>query len=89
MTSITPKELYEWCKIPYQELENHAGLKARFRLCKDSDEMGRIMARGYFDEMQKISAEANKEEETEEETDKVASENLSEEEKAILKSILG
>jgi glucosamine-6-phosphate deaminase len=51
MTSITPKELYEWCKIPYQDLENHAGLKARFRLCKDSDEMGQIMARELVDEI--------------------------------------
>jgi glucosamine-6-phosphate deaminase len=51
MTSITPKELYEWCKIPYQELENHPALKAWFRLCKDSDEMGQIMARELVDEI--------------------------------------
>jgi glucosamine-6-phosphate deaminase len=49
MTTITPKELYEWCKIPYQELENHPASKAPFRLCLDSDEMGQIMARELVD----------------------------------------
>ncbi|MGQ9455312.1 MAG: PfkB family carbohydrate kinase [Armatimonadota bacterium] len=24
---ITPKELYEWCKVPYTEFENHPNLK--------------------------------------------------------------
>lgn len=51
MTTITPKELYAWCKIPYQELESHPGLKAPFRLCLDSDEMGQIMARELVDEL--------------------------------------
>jgi glucosamine-6-phosphate deaminase len=51
MSVVTPKELYEWCKVPYQELENHPGLKAWFRLCKDSDEMGQIMARELVDEI--------------------------------------
>jgi hypothetical protein len=38
MHTITPKELYEWCKISYQELEGHPRLKVPFRLCKDSEE---------------------------------------------------
>lgn len=44
MSAITPKALYEWCKIPHQELENHPDLKVPFRLCQDSVEMGHIMA---------------------------------------------
>jgi glucosamine-6-phosphate deaminase len=51
MSIVTPKALYAWCKIPYQELENHPGLKAPFRLCLDSDEMGQLMARELVDEI--------------------------------------
>jgi glucosamine-6-phosphate deaminase len=51
MSAITPQALYEWCKIPYQALENHPQRKVPFRLCKDSDEMGRIMARELVDEI--------------------------------------
>jgi glucosamine-6-phosphate deaminase len=51
MSIITPGELYEWCKIPYAELENHPGLKIPFRLCRDSAEMGQIMARELVDEI--------------------------------------
>jgi glucosamine-6-phosphate deaminase len=46
---ITPKDLYEWCKIPYDQLEKHPARKLPFRLCKDSTEMGRIMARELVD----------------------------------------
>jgi glucosamine-6-phosphate deaminase len=49
MSTITPEELYEWCEIPYQELENHPRLKIPFRLCRDSDEMGQLMARELVD----------------------------------------
>jgi glucosamine-6-phosphate deaminase len=48
MSHITPKDLYSYCKIPYSELENHPDLKVRFRLVKDSEEMGRIMAEELF-----------------------------------------
>jgi len=51
MSTITPRELYEWCKLPYQELENHARRKVRFRLCQDSDEMGQLMARELIGEI--------------------------------------
>ncbi|MDO8683240.1 MAG: hypothetical protein Q7N50_07155 [Armatimonadota bacterium] len=53
---ITPKQLYEWCKIPYQDLGNHPRLKTPFRLCADSPEMGRIMARELVDEIQAHNA---------------------------------
>jgi glucosamine-6-phosphate deaminase len=45
------QNLYMWCRIPYQELEHHPDLKIPFRLCKDSQEMGQIMARELVDEI--------------------------------------
>ena len=51
MNTITPEELYEWCKIPYCDLENHPQRKIPFRLCQDSAEMGQIMARELVDEI--------------------------------------
>jgi len=53
MGVIEPGELYRWCKIPYQQLEGHPDLKVPFRLCRDSEEMGKIMARELVDEIQK------------------------------------
>jgi glucosamine-6-phosphate deaminase len=52
MSEINNKELYQWCKIPYNELINHPQRKVPFRLCKDADEMGQIMARELVDEIQ-------------------------------------
>ena len=51
MSVIKPKQLYEWCKIPYTELVNHPERKIPFRLTKDSQEMGEIMARELVDEI--------------------------------------
>jgi glucosamine-6-phosphate deaminase len=52
MSVISPAELYEWCKIPYWELENHPQRRIPFRLCQDSGDMGQIMARELVDEIQ-------------------------------------
>jgi glucosamine-6-phosphate deaminase len=52
MTTLTNRDLYEWCRIPYSELETHPARKVRFRLCEDSTEMGQIMARELVDEIQ-------------------------------------
>jgi glucosamine-6-phosphate deaminase len=52
MSSITPQDLYAWCKIPYEALENHPQRKVPFRLCRDSEEMGRLMARELADEIE-------------------------------------
>jgi glucosamine-6-phosphate deaminase len=52
MSDINKPELYQWCKIPYTELENHPLRKVPFRLCRDSQDMGRIMARELVDEIQ-------------------------------------
>jgi glucosamine-6-phosphate deaminase len=48
---ITAAELYPWCKIPFDKLENNPLLKVPFRLVKDSQEMGGIMARELADEI--------------------------------------
>jgi glucosamine-6-phosphate deaminase len=47
MSDINKKDLYNWCKIPVNELENHPDLKIPFCLTKDSDEMGEVMARDF------------------------------------------
>lgn len=49
--TITSAELYEWCKIPFDQLENNPGIKVPFRLVKDSQEMGLLMARELADEL--------------------------------------
>lgn len=51
MSTITPQDLYAWCRIPYEEIENDSRLKVRFRLCQDSADMGRIMARELIEEI--------------------------------------
>ena len=56
MTPITPQDLYEWCKVPYDQLEDHPQCKVPFRLCADSAEMGRMMARELVDEIKMRSA---------------------------------
>jgi glucosamine-6-phosphate deaminase len=51
LAHITPQELYEWCAIPYDQLENHPQRKIPFRLCRNSAEMGHVMARELVDEI--------------------------------------
>jgi glucosamine-6-phosphate deaminase len=48
---VTPRELYEWCRIPAGELLAHPGRKTPLRLCADSREMGQLMARELVDEI--------------------------------------
>jgi len=57
MSAVTPKQLYAWCRIPYDRLEDHPDRKVPFRLCADSAEMGQIMARELVDEIQAADAE--------------------------------
>jgi len=52
MSEINKQELYQWCQIPYTELECHPLRKTSFRLCRDSQDMGRLMARELVDEIQ-------------------------------------
>jgi len=52
MSEINPRDLYDWCKVPGEQLVGHPGLKIPFRLCRDADEMGALMARELVDEIQ-------------------------------------
>ncbi|MBZ5596385.1 MAG: hypothetical protein LAP39_29420 [Acidobacteriia bacterium] len=45
MSHVNPRDLYRWCKVPAEELAHHPGLRVRFCLVKDSEEMGSLMAR--------------------------------------------
>jgi glucosamine-6-phosphate deaminase len=56
MSNILPQQLYHWCKIPYDKLEGHPEAKIPFRLCKDSTEMGKLMARELIDEIRANNA---------------------------------
>jgi glucosamine-6-phosphate deaminase len=49
--AVTAEALYQWCKIPYTQLENNKARKVPFRLVKDSQEMGLLMARELADEI--------------------------------------
>lgn len=46
---IDTKKLYNWCRIPAEELVDHPGLRIGFRLVKDSREMGLLMASELID----------------------------------------
>jgi glucosamine-6-phosphate deaminase len=56
---VTPQQLYGWCQISCEELENHPRLKIPFRLCQDSTEMGQLMARELVDEIRAHSEKGN------------------------------
>lgn len=49
--------LYRWCSIPVNKLENHPDLKTPFRLVKDSEEMGELMARELAEDIKKANNE--------------------------------
>jgi len=57
MSDINKKDLYNWCKIPVEKLENHPDLKIPFRLTKNSKKMGELMAREFIDEIKMANAE--------------------------------
>lgn len=44
MDQIAKAHLYRWCKIPRDELVSHPLLRTRFRMVRDSAEMGQLMA---------------------------------------------
>lgn len=58
MSDISARDLYEWCRVPHDRLASHPHAKVRLRLCRDSQEMGRIMARELTDEIVARQAEA-------------------------------
>lgn len=57
MSDIDIKDLYNWCKIPVQQLVGHPDLKIPFRLVKNSSEMGEVMAREFVNEIKYANAE--------------------------------
>ena len=59
MSEINKKDLYQWCKIPVEELANHPGLKIPFRLVADSKEMGEVMARDFAEEIKSANEKGN------------------------------
>jgi len=44
MSPVSKSDLYRWCRIPARDLSSHPLLKVRFRMVRDSAEMGRLMA---------------------------------------------
>jgi glucosamine-6-phosphate deaminase len=46
---VLARDLYEWCRIPADELVRHPERRVAFRLVADSAEMGRVMARELVD----------------------------------------
>ena len=54
---IDKRDLYSWCSIPVDELENHKKLKVKFRLVETSEDMGLLMAREFVDEIIKANRE--------------------------------
>ena len=63
MNHVLKHNLYQWCKIPAQELVNHAGLRVRFRVVRDSAQMGSLMAQDLVEviegnNQQKLSTRA-------------------------------
>ncbi|MGC4234120.1 MAG: hypothetical protein QM594_14165 [Niabella sp.] len=49
---ITPKELFTWCRVPFDRLEDHPDRKVPLRIVADSPAMGLIMARELVEEIQ-------------------------------------
>jgi glucosamine-6-phosphate deaminase len=49
---MSKRELYNACRIPAAELEHHPELRIPFRICRDSIEMGVLMARELVQEIQ-------------------------------------
>ncbi|MBP3963976.1 hypothetical protein [Paenibacillus lignilyticus] len=57
MYPISNQELYEWCKVPVNELLDHPKRRIPLRLVEDSAEMGMLMAREFADDIRLANAE--------------------------------
>ena len=49
MSHVAPRDLYKWCNIPAEKLPKCHDLRVRFRIVRDSDEMGQLMAREFVE----------------------------------------
>ena len=57
MSHVNARKLYEWCRIPADDLPGHKDLRVPFRIVGDSEEMGRLMARELVDLIDANNAE--------------------------------
>ncbi len=57
MSEIDIADLYKWCRIPAEQLVNHPDLRIPFRLVGNSDEMGRLMAGDFINEIKSANAD--------------------------------
>jgi glucosamine-6-phosphate deaminase len=48
---MSVKELMRWCSVPAEKLVDHPDLRMPLRICADSAELGRIMARELVDDI--------------------------------------
>ena len=53
MRDYTMEELVRWCGVPVDRLEAHPERKVPLRLCRDSAEMGRLMALELVEEIER------------------------------------
>jgi glucosamine-6-phosphate deaminase len=49
---VLSADLYRWCKVPVSELLGHPELRAKFRIARDSAEMGQLMAQELVAEIE-------------------------------------
>lgn len=54
---FTKKELYSWCSIPAEELENHPQLRVPLRIVPDAKALGETMAQEFIEEIEKANAQ--------------------------------
>lgn len=52
MDYVSKADLYRWCKIPAGELPGHPDLRVKFRVVRDSAEVGQLMARELVAEIE-------------------------------------
>lgn len=57
MKNVDVQQLYEWCKIPVDELERQQNIRIPFRIVNDSKDMGEEMAREFVDEIKMANSE--------------------------------
>ena len=51
MDFVSKADLYRWCRIPASELQSHPELRVKFRVVRDSAEMGQLMAQELVEEI--------------------------------------
>jgi len=52
MDFVSKSDLYRWCKIPAADLPHHPELRVKFRIVRDSAEMGQLMAKELVGEIE-------------------------------------